>query len=435
MKLANHIDAIRQGDPVRIFGKVTAVAGIGVHAHVPGAKVGSLCEVISGEGVVKAEVVGFEGDTSTLMPLGELRGQGYGSLVRKLETEAKVLVGPGLLGRVIDAFGHVIDGGERPRLEDSTLLYSEPPPPLQRKPVSRVLDLGVRVLNALAPIGMGQRMAIIAGSGVGKSTLLGMIARYSEADVKVVALIGERGREVREFLQRDLGDGLASSVVVVATSDKPALVRLRAAYTALAVAEYFRGQGKNVLLLMDALTRFAMAQREIGLAVGEPPTAKGYPPSVFTMVPKFLERVANDSGSGSLTGMFTVLAEEDDLNDPIVDAVRAVTDGQIVLTRELALKNHFPAVHVGHTISRTIRSLVKEDHIQAAGRMRSLLAELSRVQELMEIGAYQPGSNPDADQALVLRDAMNDFLRQSPEEHCSFEEAGEDLKRLMKNRT
>jgi flagellum-specific ATP synthase len=379
-----------------------------------------------------AEVVGFRDQSALLMPLGEMHGLGAGSLIRVLDASAYIQVGPKLLGRVVDAMANPVDGRGPVECTDNCKLYQLPPSPMQRDPINEPLDLGVRCINGMLTCGMGQRMGIMAGSGVGKSVLLGMMARNTQADVNVIALIGERGREVREFIEDDLGEeGLARSVVVTATSDQSPLLRMRGAFIAMAAAEYFCAQGKHVLLLMDSVTRFAMAMREIGLAVGEPPTTKGYTPSVFSRLPKLLERAGNFSGMGSITGLFTVLVEGDDMNEPVADAVRSILDGHIVLSRDIAAKNHYPAIDVLHSSSRVMNRLVDKDHADLSAKIRENMAVYAEQEDLINIGAYQAGSNPKIDMALKYIEPINNFLRQDLAEQATLEQTREEMKNIF----
>ena len=416
--------------PIRVRGKVTKIVGLVLEGSCPEATLGSLCEVspLHGGSPIWAEVVGFRENTALLMPLGEMHGLGVGSLIRVFDMEVSIGVGAGLLGRVIDALGRPLDGQGALRYQAQQPLYQSPPSPMERSQISDILDLGVRSVNSLLTCGRGQRMGIMAGSGVGKSVLLGMMARNTQADVNIIALIGERGREVREFIEDDLGErGLARSVVVTATSDQSPLLRMRGAYTAMAMAEYFCGQGKNVLLMMDSVTRFAMAIREIGLAVGEPPTTKGYTPSVFSNLPKLLERAGNFQNMGSITGLFTVLVDGDDMNEPVADAVRSILDGHVVLSRALSAKNHYPAIDVLQSISRLMHRLVDADHLQLSRRIREILTVYTEQEDLINIGAYKKGSNPKIDAALRCIDQVNTFLRQDLSEQATLEETREAM--------
>ncbi|MGE4543830.1 MAG: flagellar protein export ATPase FliI [Pedobacter sp.] len=401
--------------PIQVTGKVTQIVGLVVEGYCPAATVGTLCELIPRDGgtPVPAEVVGFRNSRALLMPLGELRGLGPGSRIRVVSNSATMPVGRELLGRVIDAMGQPIDNGPAISREIDMPLYALPAGPMERDTIDRPLDLGIRAINGLLTCGQGQRMGIMAGSGVGKSTLLGMIAQNTLADVNVIALIGERGREVREFIERDLGpEGLARSVVIVATSDQSPLLRMRGAFVATTIAEYFCAQGQNVLLMMDSVTRFAMGMREVGLAVGEPPTTKGYTPSVFATLPKLLERAGSFRDSGSITGLYTVLVEGDDMNEPIADAVRSILDGHIVLSRRLAAKNHYPCIDILHSASRVMNAVVDKDHQEQSGRLREVLATYQEAEDLINIGAYKKGSNQKIDFALAHIDAVTSFLRQ-----------------------
>ncbi|MBQ9199449.1 MAG: flagellar protein export ATPase FliI [Lachnospiraceae bacterium] len=398
---------------VMSFGKVSKIVGLTMESFGPPCKLGDLCEVVSKDGTnkVMAEVVGFRDNKVLLMPFDVVDGIGLGATVKNTGEVLTVKVGPQLLGKVLDGIGRPMDG--------STLVYEEeypidnaPPDPLQRKLISEVLPLGVKAVDGLLTIGKGQRVGIFAGSGVGKSTLLGMFARNTRADINVIALIGERGREVGEFIERDLGEeGLKRSVLVIATSDKPALIRNKAAKTATAIAEYFRDQGKDVLLMMDSLTRFSMAQREIGLASGEPPVTRGYPPSVYSELPKVLERAGN-TFKGSITGLYTVLVDGDDFNEPITDTARGILDGHIVLSRKLGHKNHYPAIDILASISRCMSAIATKDHKEAAGKLKNVLATYNDAEDLINIGAYRSGSNPDIDYAITKIKKVNEFLMQ-----------------------
>ncbi|AGF79605.1 type III secretion system ATPase, FliI/YscN [Desulfocapsa sulfexigens DSM 10523] len=423
--------------PIRIWGKVTRIVGLIIEGHCPHASIGSLCELtpLNNGAPILAEIVGFKDSRALLMPLGELRGLGPGSKIRVIKESATIKVGQNLLGRVIDAMEQPIDGQPAPLLEEEKLIYSLPPGPMERKNISEPLDLGIRAINGLITCGMGQRMGIMAGSGVGKSVLLGMMARYARADINVIALIGERGREVREFIERDLGkEGLARSVIVVVTSDQSPLLRMRGAFVATSIAEYFCNKGKNVLLMMDSVTRFAMAMREIGLAVGEPPTTKGYTPSVFATLPKLLERAGRFTGKGSITGLYTVLVDGDDMTEPVADSVRSILDGHIVLSRSLAAKNHYPAIDIMNSASRIMREITHSRHIELAGRARNVLATYNEAEDLINIGAYAKGSNPKIDFAVSKINAINTFLRQGYDETTPLKETIESLGLLLSER-
>jgi flagellum-specific ATP synthase len=413
--LASAAEALRAADLAQRHGFVSNLIGLIVEVTGLEAEVGEVCLIAAARGAppVSAEVVGFRDGRTLLMPLGEMHGIGPGTRVLATGAPFRIDVGPSLLGRVIDGLGVPLDeldppvGGGAPR---STV--ASPPGAMSRPRIDERVGLGVRALDSLVPCGLGQRLGIFAGSGVGKSSLLGMIARSTSATVNVIALVGERGREVREFIERDLGSALQHSVVVVATSDQPALVRIKAALTATTIAEYFRDEGHDVLLMMDSVTRFAMAQREIGLAIGEPPATRGYTPSVFALLPRLLER-AGTSPRGSITGLYTVLVDGDDMNEPIADAVRSILDGHVVLTRSLAHSGHYPAIDVLQSVSRLIGEIVSEDVVSAGQRLRTALAALREKEDLIAIGAYSSGSDPALDAALAHRPRIDAFLRQA----------------------
>ena len=414
------------------LGKVAKVVGLTVESIGPAAKLNDLCHIITQDKdqVINAEVVGFRDDRVLLMPYDQTVGVGLGSRVENTGAPLKVMVGDELLGKVLDGLGNPIDGSEI-HCSCGYSVQAQPPDPLTRELIDTVLPLGVKAVDGLITVGKGQRIGIFAGSGVGKSTLMGMFARNTKADINVIALIGERGREVREFIERDLGpEGMKRSVVVVATSDKPALIRKKAAMTATAVAEYFRDQGRDVLLMMDSLTRFSMAQREIGLASGEPPVSRGYPPSVYGEMPQLLER-AGRSDKGSITGLYTVLVDGDDFNEPIADTARSILDGHIVLDRKIAQKNHYPAIDVLQSISRVMSSIVDSQHKKAAGQLKNVLATYAEAEDLVNIGAYKAGSNPSIDYALSKIDAVNEFLQQDVYEKLSFEESIQRLEEIF----
>ncbi|NQU25759.1 MAG: FliI/YscN family ATPase [Candidatus Nealsonbacteria bacterium] len=418
--------------PTALTGTVASTVGMTVSVAGFPAPVGATAEIRRETGEpLRAEVIGFRDGLTVLYPRSNLTGVRHGHRVRLVQTAQWLRVGDALLGRVIDASGKVVDGRPQPGLRDRTSFVRQPPHPCTRPRIDRPLATGVRTIDGLLTCGKGQRMGIFAGSGVGKSVLLGMMARYTSAEVIVIALIGERGREVNEFLERDLGkDGLSKSVVVVATSDEPALVRVQAASTATAIAEYFRDQGKDVLLMMDSLTRFAFAQREIGLAAGEPPTSRGYPPSVFALLPKLVER-AGRSPSGSITAFYSVLVEADDPNEPISDAVRGLLDGHTWLSRSLASRGHYPAIDVLESLSRLMPDVTDEAHRQAAFVVRELLAAYRDHEDLISIGAYRKGTNRSVDVAVDLLDDMNRYLRQPVEQPSTFDETREGLKQLF----
>jgi flagellum-specific ATP synthase len=399
--------------------------------------VGTLCQIIPlGAGLpVPAEVVGFRDSRALLMPLGDLRGLGPGSLIQVVRDSATLPVGDHLLGRVLDALGQPLDEMPLASCELECPLYALPPSPMARKPIAQPLDLGVRAINGLLTCGLGQRMGIMAGSGVGKSVLLGMMAKHTQADVNVIALIGERGREVREFIERDLGpEGLARSVVITATSDQSPLLRMRGAFVATTIAEYFCAQGKNVLLLMDSVTRFAMAMREVGLAIGEPPTTKGYTPSVFATLPKLLERAGSFKGKGSITGLYTVLVEGDDMNEPVADSVRSILDGHIVLSRDLAARNHYPSIDILNSASRVMRDIISPEHLQLNGRVREIMATHKEAEDLINIGAYVAGSNGKIDYAISQIEAISEFLQQGMNDAVGLDHTVESLMTLLQDR-
>lgn len=406
-------DSLFRREYVVRYGKVSKVVGLTVESVGPPAKLNDLCEITSKDGAttVMAEVVGFRDNKVLLMPYDSVDGIGLGATVRSTGDVLQIPVGEELLGKVLDGIGRPMDGS----MLTTTSRYpidAPAPDPLKRKLISDILPLGVKAVDGLLTIGKGQRIGIFAGSGVGKSTLLGMFARNTRADINVIALIGERGREVGEFIERDLGEeGLKRSVLVIATSDKPALIRNKAAKTATAIAEYFRDQGKDVLLMMDSLTRFSMAQREIGLASGEPPVTRGYPPSVYSELPKVLERAGNTQ-EGSITGLYTVLVDGDDFNEPITDTARGILDGHIVLSRGLAHKNHYPAIDVMASISRCMSAIASDEHKKAAGKLKNVLATYNDAEDLINIGAYRAGSNKDIDYAISKINQVNEYLTQ-----------------------
>ena len=424
--------ALRDADLHRRHGRVRDLIGLIVEATGLEAEVGEVCTIDTGRGrpAVPAEVVGFRAGRTLLMALGEATGIGPGARVSASGRALRVDVSDDLLGRALDGLGRPLDGLGPIASGRSRAVESPPPDPLERPRIRERVSLGVRALDALVPCGRGQRLGIFAGSGVGKSSLLGMIARSTSADVNVICLVGERGREVREFIERDLGpEGMARSVVVVATSDQPALVRIKAAFTATTIAEHFRDQGRDVMLMMDSVTRFAMAQREVGLAIGEPPATRGYTPSVFALLPKLLER-SGTSPRGTITGLYTVLVDGDDMNEPIADAVRSILDGHVVLSRDLAHAGHYPAIDVLASVSRLVGEVV-DDEVRAAGNeVRRLMAAHREKADLIAIGAYQPGSDAVTDAAIAARDPIDGFLRQPVSERASAEEADAALTRL-----
>ncbi|MEI6704922.1 MAG: flagellar protein export ATPase FliI [Deltaproteobacteria bacterium] len=434
INLDKYRSALASVKPVRLHGKVTQVVGLVIEGYCPDTSVGAICDIKPIEGnSIPAEVVGFRNSKTLLMPLGELRGVGLDSLITVRRDKASLGVGPNLLGRVIDGLGNPIDDKGSIGAEEEYPIYALPVNPMSRPPIRKPLDLGIRSINGLLTCGQGQRVGIMAGSGVGKSTLLGMIARYTEADVNVIALIGERGRELREFIEKDLQEqGLKKSVVVVATSDQPPLVRMRGAYIATTIAEYFKNQGKKVLLMMDSATRFAMAMREVGLAIGEPPTTKGYTPSVFAALPKLLERTGNFP-EGSITALYTVLVEGDDFNEPISDAMRSILDGHIVLSRELAARAIYPPVDVLASTSRVMTDVASEEHLKVASRFKEVLATYRQSEDLINIGAYKKGSNRGIDYAVEHIDQMQIFMKQSVHNPVMLDEAVQDLKVMFES--
>ncbi len=413
----------------RIRGRVVQVVGTLVEAEVPGAVLGGLCRVDS---QALCEVVGFRGSRTLMMPLGNIEGVRFGSSVMPEDGAIRVQVGEDLVGRVLDGLGRPMDDRAPLRGRQRRAIDGDPPDPLARTVIDAPLETGVRVLDGLLTLGKGQRIGLMAGSGVGKSTLMGMVARQSKADVNVIALLGERGREVREFLERDLGpEGLARSVVICVTSDRSPVLQVKGAMTANAVAEYFRDQGLDVMLMMDSLTRVAMAQRQIGLAAGEPPTSKGYTPSVFSLLPRILERAGPGAGTGSITGLYTVLVEGDDMNDPIGDAVRGVVDGHVVLSRKLATHGHYPAVDVLESVSRVMVHVTQQGHQASAARIRSLLAVWEENEELVRLGAYRRGTSPEVDEALNKRKALDILLRQQVGAPTPMAETIEAMRRIV----
>lgn len=415
------------------LGKVVKIVGLTIESVGPSAKLGDLCQIMidRARGITAmAEVVGFRDKRLLLMPFENVEGIGVGCLVENTGHPLAIAVGEQLLGHTLDGIGRPTDGGT-PVLQQQYPVDAPPPDPMARKIISEVLPLGVKAVDGLITVGKGQRIGIFAGSGVGKSTLLGMFARNTKADINVIALIGERGREVREFVERDLGEeGMKRSIVVVATSDKPALIRRTAAKTATAIAEYFRDQGKDVLLMMDSLTRFSMAQREIGLASGEPPVTRGYPPSVYSEMPKLLER-AGTAASGSITGLYTVLVDGDDFNEPITDTARSILDGHIMLDRKLGHKNHYPAIDILQSISRVMSAIATSEHKELAGKLKNVLATYHEAEDLINIGAYKKGSNREIDYAIQKIDAVNAYLMQKTDEKFDFNEEIDLLRNLF----
>ncbi|RPK06679.1 hypothetical protein BSBH6_00302 [Bacillus subtilis] len=423
-------------DSYKRYGKVKRVIGLMIESKGPASSIGDVCLIYakgqSGK-VIKAEVVGFQEENILLMPYLEAASIAPGSIVEATGESLRVKVGAGLIGQVIDAFGKPLDGKLLPKGLSPVSTEQSPPNPMKRPPIREKMGVGVRSIDSLLTVGKGQRIGIFAGSGVGKSTLMGMIAKQTEADLNVIALVGERGREVREFIEKDLGEeGLKRSIVVVATSDQPALMRLKAAYTATAIAEYFRDKGQNVMFMMDSVTRVAMAQREIGLAAGEPPTTKGYTPSVFAILPRLLERTgANEHGT--ITAFYTVLVDGDDMNEPIADTVRGILDGHIVLDRALANKGQFPAVNVLKSISRVMSNISTRQHLDAANKFRELLSTYQNSEDLINIGAYKRGSSREIDEAIQFYPQLIQFLKQGTDESALLEESIAALTSLTGN--
>lgn len=438
LDVENYYHILNTFEPAQVHGRVSKVIGLVVEAEGPVTHLGSMCDIICQEGgrKIRAEVLGFRDNHVLLMPLEEVGGISPGCRVVAGKDKASLPVGKGFLGRVVDGLGRPIDGKGPIVAEAEYPLYASPINPLSRHRISEPLDLGVKAINGLLTVGRGQRMGIFSGSGVGKSILLGMIARHTDADCNVIALIGERGREVNEFIEKELGArGLEKSVVVVATSDHLPLIRMRGAFTATAIAEYLRDMGMHVNLMMDSITRFATAQREIGLALGEPPASKGYTPSVFTMLPRLLERAGAIKGCGTITGLYTVLVEGDDFNEPIADAVRAILDGHLVLTRELAMQNHYPAIDVLASVSRVMNDIADETHLNLANRLKKVLATYRKNEDLIKIGAYTAGSSPDIDYAIEKNHVINQYLTQDIHERASFEESIASLAAIFASET
>lgn len=424
--------AVEEQTFFRKLGKVVNVVGLTIESVGPDARLGDVCRIVPDTEAaepVLAEVVGFRDTRTLLMPLDQVEGIRLGCSVENTGYPLTVTVSEELLGKTVNGLGLPVDGS---RVRGGSYSVEAPPPdPLRREIIDTVLPLGVRAVDGIMTVGKGQRIGIFAGSGVGKSTLMGMFARNTKADINVIALIGERGREVREFIERDLGEeGMRRSVVVVATSDRPALERKKAALTATAIAEYFRDQGKDVLLMMDSLTRFSMAQREIGLASGEPPVSRGYPPSVYSEMPRLLER-AGRSHTGSITGLYTVLVDGDDFNEPITDTARSILDGHIMLNRKLVHKNHYPAIDVLQSISRCMSQIATREHKRLAGKLKNVLATYNEAEDLINIGAYKSGSNPEIDYAITMIQQVNAYLQQEVDEKVTFEESIEGLEKMF----
>lgn len=428
------LNSVERSEPIRVHGKITEVIGLMIESTGPAASVGDVCVIEhDGNEIGRAEVVGFRQNRTLLMPLGKVEGIHPGLTLVGTKRPLSVGVGTELLGRVFDGLGLPLDDRGAVHTRTVRPVTSAIPNPLKRRRITEPLETGIKAIDGLVTIGKGQRMGIFAGSGVGKSVLLGMMARHCSADVNVIGLIGERGREVREFLERDLGpEGLARSVVIVATSDQPALIRIKGALLAATIAEYFRDEGMDVLLLVDSITRLATAQREIGLAIGEPPATRGYTPSVFSLLPQFLER-AGTSDTGSITGLFTVLVEGDDMDEPVADAARSILDGHIVLSRKLAHRNHFPAIDTLQSISRCMTDIVPSEYMQQVTLLKDLMATYREHEDLIQIGAYVAGSNEHVDRAIKIEPPLNRFLRQNRNESLTFAETSEHLAQLVKS--
>lgn len=429
----NMPDMIYNAETISHIGKIENIVGMTIEASGGKAAIGDICHIYSenARGQALAEVVGFKNDRILLMPYDNMTGLAAGNFVRNTRQQLRIPVGDFLKGRIIDALGRPIDGLSAFKPEQYFSIENPYINPLSRPPISERMDFGIKAIDGTLSIGKGQRVGIFAGSGVGKSTLLGMIAKNVKADINVIALVGERGREVLEFVRNDLGDaGLARSVLVVATSDQSAMLRSKCPVVATAIAEYFKGQGKDVLLMMDSLTRFSMAQREIGLAVGEPPIARGYTPSIYAELPKLLERSGNFE-EGSITGIYTVLVEGDDTNEPIADTVRGILDGHIVLTRKLANSNHFPAIDVNASISRLMNAIVSPEHRALASKLRDILSVYEKNSDLISIGAYKAGTNPSVDYAISKIDLVNGFLKQGINESFDYDEVMQSLKQIL----
>lgn len=425
---------VKTASRYELRGVVTDVTGLVIEGNGPFVPMGAHVTIHSNQRLIPAQVVGFRRDKILLMPFSDLDGISPGAVISASHADSQVLVSDRLLGRVINGLGEPIDQRPLSLVGDLVPLYRQPPNPVTRRRIDECFDLGVKTINSMLTVGAGQRVGIMAGSGVGKSTLLGMIARHSTSDINVIGLVGERGREVREFIERDLGEeGLRRSVVVVATGNESSLLRIRAAFLATAIAERFRDQGKKVVLMLDSVTRLAMAQREIGLAIGEPPSTRGYTPSVFAMLPRLLERAGTSDGAGSITGLYTVLVEGDDMNEPIADATRGILDGHIVLSRRLAGRGQFPAIEILESVSRVMSDIVPQKVLDLAAEARDVLATYRDAEDLITIGAYKPGQNKRVDRAVGLIDALTGFLRQRASEKVTIAESWEILEKILRS--
>jgi len=430
--VSKYIESLSKSDTIERAGRVTKIVGLAVEATGPPAKIGDVCEMFSlnNDKSLRAEIIGFREGQTLLMPFGSLEGIGLGSYVVYTGKQLRVPVGMSLIGKVLDALGNPFDGSEHDKIDAWYPADNMPPNPLERERIKEALPLGIKAIDSMLTVGKGQRLGIFAGTGVGKSTILGMMSRYAVADINVIVLVGERGREVRDFIEKDLGEeGLKKSVLVIATSDQPALLRLKCAMTGTAIAEYFRDQGCKVLMLMDSLTRFAMAQREIGMAAGEPPVSRGFPPSVFALLPKLLERTGM-SDKGSITALYTVLVDGDDMNEPISDTVRGILDGHIILSRAIAQRNHYPPIDILGSVSRVMPEIVTPEHFQDFGTIKNLLAVYKEAEDLINIGAYKQGANPEIDRAVELHAPLAIFLKQGMRESFSYEDTLEMMRAI-----
>ncbi|MBF0457852.1 MAG: FliI/YscN family ATPase [Nitrospirae bacterium] len=430
--LSPYIKAAEKSEPLRVYGRITEITGIMIKATGLKASVGEACKIYSDNQIpIDAEIVGFKDSKALLMATGDISWIKPNSRILSLGKKVSIKVGEGLIGRVINESGNPIDG-KGPISGISYPLMSIPPNPMSRERIREPIDLGIAAINGLLTVGKGQRIGIMSGAGVGKSVLLGMMAKYTRADINVIALVGERNREVREFIERDLGpEGMKRSVAVVSTSEQSPVAKVKGAFVATAISEYFRSLGKDVLLFMDSLTRIAMAQREIGLAVGEPPATKGYTPSVFALLPKLLERAGTQQGKGSITGIYSVLVEGDDLSDPVADAVMSILDGHIVLSRDLAMENHYPAINILRSISRVMPDIIKKGHMDVAGRFIEVMSIYKRFEDMINLGAYKEGSNPKVDYAISMIDRLNAYLKQGMNEKRDFQSSLKGLEELF----